>query len=60
VNNRFRLPLNMLVAAGTMLSDYLPQHQIFLMCASAHALATLCQAHLALRVFHKTAKEKRA
>ena len=60
VNNLFRLPLNMLVAAGTMLSDYLPQHQIFLMCASAHALATLCQAHLALRVFHKTAKEKRA
>lgn len=47
VNNLFRFPLNMLVAAGTMLSDHLPPHHIFAVCAAAHALATLCQLRLA-------------
>ena len=47
VNNLFRLPLNIFVAAGTMLSDYLFPHQIFAVCAAAHALATLCQLRLA-------------
>ena len=47
VNNLFRLPLNMLVAVGTMLSDHLPAHHIFAICAAAHALATLCQLRLA-------------
>jgi len=47
INNLFRLPLNMLVAAGTMLSDHLPPHKIFAVCAAAHALATLCQLRLA-------------
>ena len=48
VNNLFRFPLNMLVAAGTVLSDYLPPYLVFGMCASAHALATLFQAQLAI------------
>lgn len=56
VNNLFRLPLNMLVAAGTVCSDWLPPSHIFLMCASAHALATLCQTHLALSV--RTTKKR--
>jgi len=56
VNNLFRLPLNMLVAAGTVLSDYLPQHRIFLMCACAHGLAMLLQARLALSVRGQKAK----
>ena len=47
VNNLFRLPLNILVAAGTMLSDHLPPHRIFAVCAAAHALATICQLRLA-------------
>ena len=47
VNNLFRLPLNMLVAVGTMLSDHLPAYHIFAICAAAHALATLCQLRLA-------------
>ena len=47
VNNLFRLPLNIFVAAGTMLSDHLRPHQIFVVCAAAHALATLCQLRLA-------------
>jgi hypothetical protein len=47
VNNLFRLPLNIFVAAGTILSDHLPPHQIFAVCAAAHALATLCELRLA-------------
>jgi hypothetical protein len=30
-----------------MLSDHLRPHQIFVVCAAAHALATLCQLRLA-------------
>ena len=47
VNNLFRFPLNMLVAAGTVLSDYFPSYLIFAMCASAHGLAMACQLQLA-------------
>ena len=48
VNNLFRLPLNMLVAAGTVLSDYLPLYLIFLVCSVAHGPATFCQTYLAV------------
>jgi len=58
VNNLFRLPLNMLVAAGTVLSDYVPLHVVFLMCSAAHLLATLCQLRLALAVRHETKKKR--
>jgi len=50
VNNLFRLPLNLLVAAGTVLSDYLPRYQIFAICATSHVLAGLCQTPLAFSV----------
>lgn len=50
VNNLFRLPLNMLVAAGTVLSDYLPPAAIFSICAAAHGVAAASQAWLAARV----------
>ena len=53
VNNLFRMPLNLLVAVGTVLSDHLEQHLIFLICASAHGIAMVCQAHLALSVRKK-------
>ena len=48
VNNLFRCPLNMLVAAGTMLSDFFPLHIVFAICTAAHAAATLCQLRLAM------------
>ena len=47
VNNLFRLPLNILVAVSTILSELLPAYHIFAICAAAHALATLCQLRLA-------------
>merc|ERR1711988_1175825 len=47
VNNLFRFPLNMLVAAGTVLSDYCPLHVIFGICTTAHTVATVCQLRLA-------------
>mmetsp|Transcript_45752 Transcript_45752/g.99372 ORF Transcript_45752/g.99372 Transcript_45752/m.99372 type:complete len:464 (+) Transcript_45752:49-1440(+) len=43
INNLFRFPLNMLVATGTMLSDWFPPYAVFLICAGCHALATVCQ-----------------
>jgi len=49
VNNLFRLPLNLLVALGTMLSDWFPPEVVFGICACAHLLAVLCQSRLALR-----------
>ena len=48
VNNLFRCPLNMLVATGTMLSDFFPLHIVFAICTVAHAAATLCQLRLAM------------
>ena len=42
----FRLPLNLLVAGGTVLSDMLPPWIIFASCAAALALATLLQLQL--------------
>ena len=47
VNNLFRFPLNMLVAAGTMASDYFSFAVVFGICAGAHAVATLSQLMLA-------------
>ena len=42
----FRLPLNLLVAGGTVLSDILPPWIIFGSCAAALALAALLQLRL--------------
>ena len=42
----FRLPLSLLVAGGTVLSDMLPPWIIFASCAAALALATLLQLQL--------------
>ena len=43
VNNLFRFPLNMLVATGTMLSEYVDLYIVFAICAGAHLIATLTQ-----------------
>jgi len=47
INNLFRFPLNMLVAIGTMLSDYLPLPAVFAICVGAHAIAAISQVWLA-------------
>ena len=47
INNLFRFPLNMLVALGTMLSDWVPPSAVFGICATAHGVAALCQLRLA-------------
>ena len=46
VNGFFRLPLNVIVATGTLLSDAYPPSVIFSICASIHVVATLCQLRL--------------
>jgi len=60
VNNLFRFPLNLLVAAGTMLSDYFALPLIFAICAFALAAAALAQLWLAAQQQQRTAPSKKA
>ncbi|KAL1507197.1 hypothetical protein AB1Y20_008047 [Prymnesium parvum] len=50
VNSLFRFPLNMLVAAGTKLSDYVDLYMVFALCAAAHFIAALTQVDLRWRM----------